>query len=193
MQANRHRFVFLDRDGVINRDSPAYIKNRDEFEFLPGSLQALKNLSRAGFRLIVVTNQSAVGRRLMTLQELQAIHDKMTAAVRQHGGRIHDIFFCPHHPADACRCRKPQPGLIHRAVQKHAIDLSRATMVGDSVKDIECARNAGCGRAVLVRTGNGIQAEKELRERGIAVEHVARDLDEAAGWLIAQALESPDA
>jgi D-glycero-D-manno-heptose 1,7-bisphosphate phosphatase len=184
MEAKPKKIAFIDRDGVINRDSPAYIKNRAEFEFLPGSLQALKNLHTAGFIVIVITNQSAIGRSMLTLEELDAIHADMIKTVRRHGGHIHDIFFCPHHPDDACTCRKPQPGLIHQAVRKHAIDLSGAAMVGDSVKDIQCARNAGCRWAVLVQTGNGFRAEKELRRRGIAVDFIARDLGDAADWLI---------
>jgi len=176
--------VFLDRDGVINRDSPDYIKSWSEFEFLPRSLTALERLSLAGWSLIVISNQSAVGRRLMPLAELERIHARMCSAIRDHGGRIVDIFFCAHHPREGCRCRKPKPGLIEQARRRYGIDLKRAVMIGDSAKDIECGRNAGCGRTVLVKTGNGRQAQKELLQRQIFPDYIAADLYEAAAWIV---------
>ena len=135
--------VFLDRDGVINRDSPDYIKRLEEFEFLPGSLDALRRLAQRGFACIVITNQSAPARGLMTFEALDAIHRRLCAAVAEAGGRILDIFICPHLPADGCSCRKPKPGLLHAAQRKYGIDFSSAAMIGDSVTDIECALNAG--------------------------------------------------
>jgi D-glycero-D-manno-heptose 1,7-bisphosphate phosphatase len=177
------KIVFLDRDGVINRDSPDYIKSESEFEFLPKSISAIKQLTLNGFTTIIITNQSAVNRKMISRQALEAIHIMMTSATESEGGEIKDIFFCPHTPDDDCDCRKPEPGLIFQAQMRYGIDLSKAVMVGDSAKDIECARNAGCGHAVLVRTGNGIQAEKILTEKNIFPDHVADDLYEAAMWI----------
>jgi len=176
--------VFLDRDGVINRDSGLYVTNWSEFEFLPGSLEAIRNLTHAGFSVILITNQSAVARRMLSLSGLGRLHRRMGQAVAAAGGRITDIFVCPHHPDDGCRCRKPQPGLICQAAMKYPMDLFAAVMVGDSTKDIECARNAGCGRAVLVRTGNGRQAEGELAARHLTPDYIAEDLYDAARWII---------
>jgi D-glycero-D-manno-heptose 1,7-bisphosphate phosphatase len=176
--------VFLDRDGVVNRDSLLYVTSWSEFEFLPRSLEAIRDLTHAGFTVFVITNQSALARRMITLPELENLHRRMQQAVAAAGGRITEIFFCPHHPDDDCSCRKPKPGLISRAAGKYPMDLSAAVMVGDSTKDIECARNAGCGRAVLVRTGNGRQAETELAARQIAPDFVAEDLYDAARWII---------
>ena len=176
--------VFLDRDGVINRDSPDYIKSWSEFEFLPRALAAMARLSAAGYELIVISNQSAVGRRLISLAQLEHIHARMCRVVGLHGGRITDIFFCPHHPREGCSCRKPEPGLIEQARRRYGMDVKRAVMIGDSAKDIECGRAAGCGRTVLVTTGNGRQAQKELARRGIYPDHIAADLFEAAGWIL---------
>jgi D-glycero-D-manno-heptose 1,7-bisphosphate phosphatase len=176
--------IFLDRDGVINRDSPNYIKHRSEFEFLPGSLEALKLLKEKGFAVIVITNQSAINRKLMPLSELEAIHALMKETVQKSGGEIRDIFFCPHTPEEACDCRKPEPGLIYQARDKYNIELSDACMIGDSAKDVQCARNAGCGRAVLVRTGNGNAAEKLLAGKKIAPDYIAENLYEAVVWMI---------
>ena len=176
--------VFLDRDGVINRDSPDYVKSWSEFEFIPGSLEALKLLNLNGYVSIVITNQSAVNRKMITIKELENTHARMKRAVKSHGGKIKDIFFCPHTPEEACGCRKPNPELIYNARQTHMISLSTSTMVGDSVKDIECARNAGCGQTILVKTGNGEKAEKTLIEKGVYPDYVAEDLLDAVNWIV---------
>jgi len=180
------KVVFLDRDGVINRDSADYIKSWSEFEFLTGSLEAIKLLGLNGFVTIIITNQSVINRNMVTREGLEYIHNMTKTAVQAQGGEIKDIFFCPHTPEDQCDCRKPKPGLIYQARHKYRIDIEAAVMVGDSVKDIECARNAGCRYAVLVQTGNGISAEKILKAKNILPDYVARDLLDAVEWIIAQ-------
>ena len=178
------KVVFLDRDGTINQDSADYIKGWSEFVFLPRSIQALHDLTAAGFIIIVITNQSAILRKLISPQQLENIHAKMKAAVESQGGKICDIFFCPHLPDDGCDCRKPAPGLIYQAQQKHDIDLSTAVMIGDSARDIECAHTAGCGRSILVKTGNIREAQQILAEKELHPDYVAQDLYDAARWLI---------
>lgn len=185
MRKKVEKVAFLDRDGVINKDSPEYIKHRSEFEFLPGSIDAVKNLNSSGFDVIVITNQSAVHRKMMSQQELDIIHLKMKTAITGKGGTIKDIFYCPRTPEEKCRCRKPKSGMIQDAAQKFGINLKNSVMVGDSIKDIECAKNSGCGYAVLVRTGNGKMAEKYLIEKKIFPDHVADNLYDAADWIIA--------
>ncbi len=180
-----NRVVFLDRDGVINRDSPDYIKNWSEFEFLPGALNALKQLTDNGFKTILITNQSAINRGLTTLDAIEHIHQMLRQTVQAAGGRIQDIFFCPHRPDQNCACRKPKPGLILRAAHQYNLDLARTVMVGDNVKDIQCARNAGCGRAVLVRTGCGRRAEKQLQSMALKPDHIGPDLPAAVQWILA--------
>lgn len=181
---NRMKVVFLDRDGVINRDSPDYIKGWSEFEFLPRSLDAIEQLTRNGYAVIIITNQSAVNRKMISRRDLDFIHRMLQSAVTAGGGRIVDIFFCPHTPEENCDCRKPKPGLILIAMEKYDIDLKTGFMIGDSAKDIECARNAGCGHAVLVKTGNGVMAEKQLAEKNIRPDYVAANLYDAATWII---------
>ena len=136
------KVIFLDRDGVINFDSPDYIKSWAEYRFLPRSLEALAALTVSGYDLIVITNQSIVGRGIVPLAVLEDTHRRMLQAVAAAGGRIIDILYCPHRPDEDCSCRKPRPGMILRARERHRIDLSLAVMIGDNVKDMECGRNA---------------------------------------------------
>jgi D-glycero-D-manno-heptose 1,7-bisphosphate phosphatase len=178
------KVVFLDRDGTINVDSADYIKSRSEFEFIPGSIQAIRDLTTNGYTVIVITNQSALARGFVSAEELDAMHTMMCRAVAAAGGQIADIFFCPHLPDDGCECRKPAPGLIDQANQKYNIDLADSIMVGDSAKDIACGRNAGCGYTLLVKSGRGCDVEQELMKKSIAADFVAANLREAAAWIL---------
>lgn len=181
------KFIFLDRDGVINRDSSEYVKSWEEFEFLPGSLGALKMLTAEGYRIIVITNQSIIGRKWVPLETLEEIFTRMKAEIANNGGRIYDIFFCPHTPDEGCHCRKPEPGLIARAAQTHNIDISATTMVGDSAKDIICAKKAGCKYSVLVKTGNYNAAQGILQNENLSSDTVAGNLQEAVDWILRSA------
>ncbi len=176
--------VFVDRDGVINRDSDAYIKNCDEFHFLPGSLTAIARLTQMGYQVIVITNQSIIGRKMVEMDVLEAIFQKLVKGVEDTGGKIKDIFFCPHAPGDNCDCRKPLPGMILKAKEKYDIDLDKSCMIGDSAKDIECGKNAGCRVTLLVKTGNGKKAEVELIEKKSQPDYVANDFLDAVEWII---------
>lgn len=144
--------VFIDRDGVINRNRCDYVKSWSEFEFLPGALEALARLTRAGRRVFVVTNQSAVGRGLLLPEELVGLHAQMRSAVAEYGGEIEDVLVCPHRPNDGCACRKPQPGLLRAARDTSLVDLGRSVLIGDHMDDIGAAEAAGCA-AVLVLSG----------------------------------------
>ena len=188
---SNEKVVFLDRDGVINKDSPDYIKSWSEFEFLPRSIEAIKRLTLNGFTAIIITNQSVINRKMVSGEDLEYIHAMMKKAVKSGGGEIKDIFFCPHMPEDGCDCRKPKPGLIYRAQKRYGIDLSTSVMVGDSAKDIECARKAGCGQSILVKTGNGTEAERILAEKKIFPDHVVQDLYEAVNLILSPRRFSP--
>jgi D-glycero-D-manno-heptose 1,7-bisphosphate phosphatase len=176
--------VFLDRDGVINRDSADYIKSWEEFEFLPGSLEAIKLLTEEHFTIFLITNQSVINRGMVTQSGLMYIFTKMKETIIKRGGKITDIFYCPHMPDENCSCRKPAPGMVLSAQKKYNIDLSSSYFVGDSTKDIECAKRAGCGYSILVKTGNGPEAIKELTKIGNAPNHLAENLLEAAQIII---------
>ncbi|MFZ7125862.1 MAG: D-glycero-beta-D-manno-heptose 1,7-bisphosphate 7-phosphatase [Desulfobacterales bacterium] len=178
------RIVFLDRDGVINRDSDLYVKSIVEMDFLPGSLEAIRRLTEAGRSVVVITNQSAVGRGWITEADLQEMHRYMRTSIEKKGGRLLDVFYCPHHPDDGCRCRKPKPGMIEAACRRYGVRPSSTAMVGDNVRDILCARNAGCGLAVLVRSGIS-DSEAEAARQGVRPDHTTDDLSDAVDWLLA--------
>jgi D-glycero-D-manno-heptose 1,7-bisphosphate phosphatase len=150
------QLIILDRDGVINEDSDDYIKSPEEWQPLPGSLEAIARLHRAGWRVVVATNQSGVARGLLDLDTLMRIHKKMHRAVRDTGGLIDAVFFCPHGPDDDCACRKPKPGLYHDIARRLRIDLKGVPAIGDSLRDLQAARAAGA-RPLLVRTGKGLE------------------------------------
>ena len=141
--------VFLDRDGVINRRRPDHVKAWEEFEFLPGVLAALASLRSMNTPVVVVTNQGAVGRGLLSAEALGRIHTRMLQAIRAAGGHVEAIYACLHAPAENCRCRKPAPTLLQRASLELGIALPASIMVGDSRSDVEAARAAGC-RPVLI-------------------------------------------
>jgi len=174
----------MDRDGVINRDRSDYVKSSSEFEFLPGSLDALKLLTVNDYNIILITNQSVINRKMATEEGLRDIHTKMENAVVDHGSRIEAIYYCPHLPEDGCSCRKPETGLIDRAKAEYGLDLSETCMIGDSLKDIQCARRAGCGKVILVRTGHGTETEGLCRDANVEADHVADDLMAAVKWLL---------
>lgn len=153
--------VVLDRDGVINEDSPDYIRSPAEWIPIPGSLEAIARLHRAGFVIVIATNQSGVGRGLFTIDTLWDIHRSMLAQIAAAGGYVQKIFFCLHTPEDGCDCRKPRPGLLYQAAEYLACGLDNMVFIGDSARDLEAARAAGV-QSMLVRTGNGRRTEAEL-------------------------------
>jgi D-glycero-D-manno-heptose 1,7-bisphosphate phosphatase len=155
------RLVVLDRDGVINHESAAFIKTVDEWRPLPGSLAAIAALTRAGFTVVVASNQSGVGRGLISPAALQEIHAQMRKAVEQAGGELAGIFFCPHRPEDHCDCRKPKPGLLLQIEAQFGCSLKDCPVIGDSARDLQAAAAIGA-RAILVRTGNGIETEAKF-------------------------------
>jgi D-glycero-D-manno-heptose 1,7-bisphosphate phosphatase len=149
------KIIILDRDGVINHDSEDFIKNADEWEPIAGSIEAIAALTQAGYKVVICTNQSGIGRGLYSMENLNSIHEKMHKMVEQEGGKIVAIFFCPHKPEDNCPCRKPSPTMILDIVERFNIDnVANLMLVGDSLRDLEAIKAAG-GIPVLVKTGNG--------------------------------------
>jgi D-glycero-D-manno-heptose 1,7-bisphosphate phosphatase len=152
------KLVILDRDGVINHDSDLYIKSPEEWRPIPGSLDAIARLCKWGYRVVVATNQSGIGRGLFVMDTLNAIHEKMMKAVAQAGGRIDAVFFCPHTNADLCHCRKPRPGMLAEIATRYNTDLAGVPAIGDSLRDLEAAATVGA-QPILVRTGKGRKTE----------------------------------
>ncbi len=153
--------VILDRDGVINEDSDAYIKSPQEWRPIPGSLEAIARLNHAGYRVVVATNQSGVARGYYDLETLAAVHTKMEQRLQRVGGHLDGIFFCPHGPDDGCDCRKPLPGLLHQIAQQFKLNLPDTIVVGDSLRDIQAAMVVHA-HPILVRTGKGEQTLAQL-------------------------------
>lgn len=176
------RLVILDRDGVINFDSPDYIKSPEEWVPIPGSIEAIARLHRHGFRVYVATNQAGIARGKLTEEDLLAIHARMLSAVEEAGGQIAGIEYCPHHPDDHCRCRKPAPGMLLAIEQISGISVKGQPYVGDSLKDIRAAEAAGC-EPILVLTGNGV----ETARRNQSVSAVFDDLAAFTDHLIRSA------
>ncbi len=180
--------VILDRDGVINQDSSDFIKSLAEWQPLPGSIEAIAKLSRAGFTVTVATNQSGLGRGLIELDDLEAIHARLNKLVEAAGGSIAGIFYCPHTPDDDCNCRKPKTGLIEAIETELQQSAAGAYLIGDSLRDLQAGIGRGC-KPILVLTGNGKKTRAQLASDGGAIWQTLRiypDLAAAATALIAQ-------
>ncbi|MCH9670838.1 MAG: D-glycero-beta-D-manno-heptose 1,7-bisphosphate 7-phosphatase [Gammaproteobacteria bacterium] len=173
----RTKLVLLDRDGVINVQPPngEYVTSANEWSAIPGSLEAIARLNRAGYRVVVATNQSGVGRGLFDVETLHQIHEKMHRQLVEYGGHIDAIFYCPHHPDDGCSCRKPLPGMLHEAAERLHCSLAGVPYVGDSARDLEAAAAAGAD-PVLVETGNGSQTLSDLTKAARTPPSVYADL-----------------
>ncbi|GAP13440.1 D-alpha,beta-D-heptose 1,7-bisphosphate phosphatase [Longilinea arvoryzae] len=147
--------IFLDRDGVIIENREDYVLTWEDIEFFPAALEALRDFRSSPFRIVLITNQSAVGRGLITLQQALELNQRVTTTVEQAGGRLDGTWMCPHAPEDHCVCRKPRPGLLLQAAEALHLDLSRSYMIGDALSDLQAGRAAGVRETILVRTGRG--------------------------------------
>lgn len=176
------RLVILDRDGVINLDSPDFVKSPEEWIPIPGSIEAIARLCSGGFTVAVATNQSGVGRGLLDEDTLHRIHQKMTDAVRTAGGELACIVYCPHHPDAGCSCRKPETGLLDIVARNLGAELDGVACIGDSERDLAAAVRAGA-RPILVLTGNG---ERALAAWDGPAPDVCDDLAAAAGLLLSE-------
>ncbi len=157
--------IALDRDGVINIDSPDYIKSSDEWRPIPGSIEAIKLLCDLGYKVYVATNQAGLARGLFTQTDLDGMHNKVITLVSSAGGAVEAIMFCPHHPDEQCDCRKPQPGLLEQIEVHSGESMQGQFFVGDSLKDIQAAKSIAA-TPVLVLTGNGNKTKLQLSQTG---------------------------
>ena len=180
------RLVILDRDGTINADSDEYVKSADEWQPLPGALDAIAKLNHAGWHVVVASNQSGLGRGLFDVAALNAMHAKMHKLVAAAGGRIDAVFYCPHSPEETCNCRKPQPGLYEQIGERYGMDLQGVHTVGDTLRDLQAGTAVGCVPH-LVLTGKGAK----FRDQPLSADFPADtrthdDLSAFADWLLAQ-------
>ncbi len=178
------RLILLDRDGVINEDSPAFVKSVAEWREIPGALDAIARLKRAGYRVAVCTNQSGLARGLLRPETLQAIHGKLISGLAERQVELDGLRFCPHGPDDGCDCRKPRPGMLLATLDELSVTADQAIFVGDSLRDQQAAAAAGCGFA-LVLTGNGTDHESAVRQAGAV--WIGPDLAAFADWLLEDA------
>lgn len=180
------KLVILDRDGTINVDSDEFIKTPDEWQPLPGALEAIARLNHAGWHVAIASNQSGLGRGLFDVASLNAIHLKMNKALAAVGGRIDAVFYCPHSPDEGCQCRKPLPGLFEQIGERFGVDLKATPVVGDSLRDLQAGALVGCApHLVLTGKGDALRGQP-LPEAFPPHTQVHDDLSAFADWLIAR-------
>ena len=173
--------VFLDRDGVIIENRLDYVKSWSEVRFLPEAVGALRRLSRTDYAVVLITNQSAVGRRIITLEQAREINQRVVSEIEAAGGRVHAAYLCPHHPDDRCECRKPAPGMFWQAARDLDLNLTGSYAIGDAASDMDAARSAGV-QGILVLTGRGHE-QRAGRNAGDGVPCVA-DLSAAVDYVL---------
>jgi D-glycero-D-manno-heptose 1,7-bisphosphate phosphatase len=175
------KIIILDRDGIINYDSYDYIKSPDEWRAIPGTLEAIAQLNRADFYVLIATNQSGIGRGYYTIEMLDLIHEKLQSELAAVGGHIEEIFFCPHLPTDECFCRKPKPGMLEQIKKKYQVDFSTVFFIGDKLTDVQAALASGC-KPLLVLS----DLEKTRTENDPALANVPRfsDLAKAVDYVL---------
>ncbi len=174
------KLVFLDRDGVINRDRVNYVLNWSEWVWLDGVKEAMADLKRAGWTMIVISNQSCIGKGIIGADKIEAVNDRMLKELAEAGAEPDGVYICPHAPDAGCDCRKPLPGLINRAAQEMDLDISEAWLVGDAERDIQAAQAVGI-KTILVRTGKGKEVEGDGKVRP---DLILDDLSAAAAYLL---------
>ena len=173
------RAVFLDRDNTLCKDVP-YCKRPEDLHLLPGAGEAVSRLNKAGFAVVIITNQSSIGRGWLTEDTLKSIHEKMKKDLANLGAKVDGIYHCPHMPDEGCECRKPKPSMVVRAVSEMGLDLKRSYTVGDRLFDVQLGRNSGT-KAILVRSHTPAE---ELAEAERLADHVSPDLAAAVDWIL---------
>lgn len=182
-QILREKALFLDRDGVICENRDDYVKSWQEFVWIPGAKEALSRLRSHGYVAIVITNQSAIGRGIVSRETVDKIHQRMGKEVAETGGKIEKIYYCPHEPEEGCSCRKPEPGLLLKAAEDLKLDLRTSYLIGDKITDIEMGRKVG-SRTIMVKTGKGQDQLADQAQWKIKPDHIAQDLAEAVDLIL---------
>ena len=174
--AGRRRFVALDRDGTITAELKRPITHAADLELLPGAVDGLRQMTDLGLRLLIITNQSGVGRGTLAQSQLDSVHSHLVQMLVQQGIKIQGVFVCPHAPDEGCQCRKPRPGLLEQAASELAFRPSDCFLIGDKISDLECGKSFGAA-TVLVRTGYGAEMETKA---AMTADNIADDLCDAA-------------
>lgn len=182
-QLLRRKAVFLDRDGVICENRDNYVKSSQEFVWIPGAKKALSRLRSHGYITVVITNQSAIGRGIISRRTLEEIHERMGEEIAETGGKIEKVYYCPHKPEDGCSCRKPEPGLLLKAAGDLKLDLRTSYLVGDAITDIEMGHTVG-SRTIMVKTGKGLSELADKNRWKIRPDYIAQDLSEAVDLIL---------
>jgi D-glycero-D-manno-heptose 1,7-bisphosphate phosphatase len=183
MIAMKQPAIFLDRDGVIIENRSDYVRSWADVEVFPHALEALASLSDSPYRIVLVTNQSAVGRGHILAETAEAINNRLLAVIRQVGGRVDAVYMCPHAPEAGCTCRKPRPGLLLRAAEDLNLDLAQSVMIGDALSDVQAGRAAGVRQTILLRTGRGREQERLPEAAELSPFAVYDSLSEALDFL----------
>jgi D-glycero-D-manno-heptose 1,7-bisphosphate phosphatase len=192
------KLIILDRDGVINHDRADYVKSADEWVPIDGSIEAIARLHKLGFTVVVATNQAGLAKGKFDLDDLEAMHEKLTQLVEEQGAELGAIFYCPHHPDDKCKCRKPMPGMVDAIEAEFNISAEGFYFVGDSLRDLQAAVTKGC-KPILVKTGNGEKTLAQLAEPSLQTDapqisleqvYVVDNLAAAADFIIANNSDS---
>ncbi|MDP3787225.1 MAG: HAD family hydrolase [Candidatus Omnitrophota bacterium] len=186
MERKQHKVIFLDRDGVINKDPASinkysYVTKWEEFRFLPGAKRAIKKLADAGYAIYVISNQAGIAKGYFTLKALKSITENMLREIEKSRGKITRVFYCPHRDEDNCGCRKPNVGLFEKALKGGDIDFKRTFFIGDKIMDVQAGRAIGC-RTILVLCGK--ESLRNKKNWKLKPDHVKRDLLDAVDWIL---------
>ncbi|MFA9401869.1 MAG: D-glycero-alpha-D-manno-heptose-1,7-bisphosphate 7-phosphatase [Anaerolineales bacterium] len=171
-----HPAIFLDRDGVIIENRPGYVRLWSDVDIFPEAIQALNRAAQSPYKIIVVTNQSVVGRGIISLEDAQEINRQLVDTIQKSGGRIDGVYMCTHHPDDGCTCRKPEIGLIQQAARDHNLDLGLSILIGDAMTDLVAAKAAGIPLKALVLTGRGRMTEDQITAKDIQGVSIYKDI-----------------
>jgi D-glycero-D-manno-heptose 1,7-bisphosphate phosphatase len=171
--------IFLDRDGVLIENKADYVRDWSDVNIFPEAIQALSLSAVKNYKIVIVTNQSAVGRGLISLKAAEDINNQLVNTIRSHGGQVDAVYMCPHTPTDGCSCRKPRPGLLLQAAKDLSLDLQCSWMIGDAWSDLQAGQSAGIYESILLRTGRGAEQSSTFRPENIARHLIFDNLHQA--------------
>jgi len=180
------KLIFIDRDGVINKDPGgwtkySYVTKWDEFFFIDGSVEALKRLKEAGYKICLISNQGGISKGYFTQEDLDRLNERMLMEIEKGGGRIDELYYCPHHDKDNCECRKPKTGLIEQAIKEEDVDLKNTFIIGDSLRDVEAGKRM---RMKTIFVLSGKTPSSEVENWSVKPDCIKKDLLEAVGWIL---------